>query len=336
MSYIKDYKRFKINEDVINRNVDMLLSVDLSQNDEEIFKFIFESSLLKVKDKLIRKEIEIYLYESELLTEGFFDKLKKRFPKAAQVSKKLSEKGESILNTLLQKAKDAVSFIKKISDGINEFFKSVVVSSKAYFIEQLKIGELKKKLEEVEKNEKDGLLTDLKTTKVVLEFYRKLFLSKMTNSTKNNLSKFFTEDQVPVSEKMVNEGKNVIATFVHNIEKVPPFSWLHKIAVNAEKGVNVLVQVVSDFTQSIGGPKFQIPVISALIALGIEYIIKNASGHWLLDLGGPTPLGLAIKGIKITATLIALISAIDMTINANLLTHHEHKPNVPATENINT
>jgi len=338
MKHIRGYNNYKqkrlLKED-FNRKVMMLSDVELNGSDKAIFKNIFENLLTKVVDANIQSEISNYISE-DLLNEGFFDKLKERFPKAAKVSNILSDKAEDTLRNLLQKATDAVSFIKKILDGIKDLFSKTIAKSKEFFTNQLKTGELKKKLDEVSNTNKEGLMKDAKTCKTVLDFYRKLFMSKFTNLAQTGLTTFFTNNQTPISENMINEA-NVIATLVHGIEKIPPFSILHKIASSAEKGINVIFHLLSEFTKSVGGPEFQLPVIAILLALTLEYIIKSTSGHWLLELVGTSPLGLAIKGIKITATVIAAISAIDATLASGFLDHgHEehvsdeqHKPEHP-------
>jgi hypothetical protein len=326
MKHIRNYSSYKqkrlVKED-FNKKVMILSDVELSGSDEVVFKNIFENLLSKVTDVTIQSEINRYIIKEELLNEGFFDKLKERFPKAAKVSNILSDKAESTLRTILQKATDAVSFIKKIIDGIKDLFSKTIAKAKEFFSVQLKTGELKKKLDEVVDTNREGLVKDAKTCKTVLDFYRKLFVSKFSTLAQNGLTNFFNSEQTPVSESMINET-NVIATLVHGIEKVPPFSILHQIASGAEKGINVIFDLFSQFTKSIGGPEFQLPVIAILLSLSIEYIIKNVSGHWLLELTGPSPLGMAIKGIKITATLVAAISAIDAILDSGLLAHSEH------------
>lgn len=326
MKHIRNYSSYKqerlVKED-FNRKVMMLSDIELTGSDEVVFKNIFESLLSKVTDETIQSEINSYIIKEELLNEGFFDKLKDRFPKAAKVSNILSDRAESTLRTILQKATDAVSFIKKIIDGIKDLFSKTIAKAKEFFSVQLKTGELKKKLDEISNTNKEGLVKDAKTCKTILDFYRKLFISKFSNLAQSGLTNFFNSEQTPVSESMINEA-NVIATLVHGIEKVPPFSILHQIASGAEKGINVIFNLFSEFTKSLGGPSFQLPVIAVLLSLSIEYIIKNVSGHWLLELAGPSPLGMAIKGIKITATLVAAISAIDAILDSGLLAHsHE-------------
>jgi hypothetical protein len=306
----------------MNENFKLLSDIYLS--DDTLFKLVFEKLLndKKIDDK-IRSEIKKFISTNESLNEGFFDKLKERFPKAAAVSQLLSDKAESVLSGILQKCKDAVSFVAQMKQGIKELFTNTITASKTLFEQQFKTGKLKDKLEEIKKTQNDGLLTDIKTMKNVTDFYRKHFLGKIMTSTDTNLTQFFTNEQEPIAESL-NEGANVIATLVHKIEAIPPFSWLHKVAAAAEKGINFLVQALSELTVALGGPAFKIPVIALILAVGIEYMVKSTTGHWLLELAGPTPLGTAIKGIKIVASFIASIVIIDSIIGGAVLGATEH------------
>ena len=53
-------------------------------------------------------------------------------------------------------------------------------------------------------------------------------------------------------------------------------------------------------------------------------MVKSSTGHWLLELVGPTPLGTAIKGIKIVASFIASIVIIDSVVGGVVLGATEH------------
>ena len=102
----------------MNEKFELLSDMDLS--DDTLFKLVFEKLLndKKIDDK-IRFEIQNYI-QGETLNEGFFDKLKERFPKATAVSQLLSDKAEAVLSGILQKCKDAVSFVAQIKQGIKE------------------------------------------------------------------------------------------------------------------------------------------------------------------------------------------------------------------------
>ena len=323
-----NYKKQRLQESRYNSQVIQLQGIELSNDDEKMFLNIFEKFLDRYKDESIKEEIKQYLSNSELLNEGFlnegfFDKLKERFPKAAEVSKALSDKAEAAMSKILQSVKDAVSFVKKIGQGIKEFFMSVVEKGKKFFEDNIAHGKLKDKIEELTSTNKEGLVADLKTSKEVIDFYRKSFMGKLLGSTEKNMTEFMTNEQEPIAESMVNEGKNVIATLVHGVEKIPPFSWLHKVAQAGEAGAAALVKAISGVTEKLGGPAFELPVIVLLVGIVIEQMVKGSAGHWLIDLAGSaTPLGLAIKGIKTVAFFVALIVALDATIGEKILGGH--------------
>ncbi len=331
-----DHKKHKLLQEDFNKKVLVLKDIELDSTHEKFFMDIFEKLLNNSKvSESIKTEINNYI-KTESLNENFFDKLKDRFPKAAEVSKALSDKAEAALGNIISKVKDIVSFVAKISEGIKEIFIMMIEAGKKFFIEQLKMGKLKDKLEELKNSKKEGLIKELKLIKDVLGFYRRGFIDKLTDKIKANLSTFFSAEQEPVVESMLLEKGNVLATLVHKIESVPPFSLLHKIAASAEKGSNLLIQTASEFTKSMGGPEFQLPVVALLIALSIEYMVKSTTGHWLLELTGPTPLGMAIKGIKITATLIALFSALDGILGTEFLEGGHDDKHVMTNDDENT
>lgn len=323
----ESYKKHKLVQEDFNKKILILKDIDLDSNQEVFFMDVFEKLLNNSKyNESIKSEIAIYI-ESEKINENFFDKLKERFPKAAEVSKLLSDKAEVALGNIISKVKDIVSFVTKISDGIKEIFIMMIEAGKKFFLEQLKIGKLKDKLEELKKSKKEGLVKEIKLIKDVLGFYRRGFIDKLSSKIKTNLSSFFNNEHEPVVEALLLEKGNVIATLIHKIEEIPPFSLLHKIASSSEKGANLLIETMSEFTQAMGGPEFQLPVVALLVGLSIEYMVKSTTGHWLLELTGPTPLGMAIKGIKITATFIALISALDGILGTEFLAggHNDDK-----------
>jgi len=168
----------------------------------------------------------------------------------------------------------------------------------------------------------------LSTSKEVIQFYKKDFMNKLIGSAEKNMGGMLSKEQQPVSESIINEGENVIATLVHKVEGVPPFSWLHSVAKAGESGAAALIKAISNVTQKLGGPAFELPIIALLAGIVFEQFIKGQAGHWLIDVAGSaTPLGLAIKGIKMVAFFLALIVALDATIGGKLLGHsgEDHK-----------
>jgi hypothetical protein len=323
MKHIRSFNNFKGYKQDLEKYSVLLENVELSPNDNQLFMNIFNSFLEKYNtEESIKNEIRNYIssinYDS--LNESFWDKLKERFPKAAQVSKMLSDKAEAVLGKIINGVKDAVSFVKKMGQSIKEFFISAIQKGKEIFTEQIVNGKLKGKIEELVNTKKDGLIKDLKTSKDVINFYRKEFIGKILGSTEKNMT------NILVSESLITEGENnVIATLVHKIESIPPFSWLHSVAKAGEAGASAVIKSISNVTQKLGGPAFELPVIALLLGIVFEQMVKGQVGHWLIDLAGSaTPLGLAIKGVKTVAFFVALIVALDATIGQKLLGSHGH------------
>jgi hypothetical protein len=318
MKYIKKYNNYH-HERILERN--LILLNDIKINDDistDIFNKILNNS--RIEDS-IKIEINNYINNFNL-NESFFDKLKDRFPKASTVSNLLSDKAESILNSILQKTKDILSFVKKVSEGIRELFTNVIKHSKSYFEDQIKRGKLKQKIEELTKTKKEGLKRDIVEIKKVLDFYRRDFMSKLISYSENNMSNFLSKEQI--IESIILEKGNVIATLVHGVEKIPPFSWLHKLAKAGEAGASQFIKILSDITVKMGGPTFILPVIALILGELMEYLIKSQVGGWLITLTGTTPLGMAILGMKMVATFISLITVIDALFGEKILGHVEH------------
>lgn len=333
MKYVRTFEGYKNHKTNINKDKKdfekysvLLEGVELSNDDNELILNVFNKFLDNSKiEESIKLEIKNYISSIESVNESFWDKLKDRFPKAAEVSKVLSDKAEAALGSIIKGVKDAVSFVKKIGQSIKEFFLSVVEKGKKFFTEQIQKGKLKEKIDELTETKKEGLIKDIKTSKEVINFYRKEFMGKLLGSAEKNMTDMLSKEQEPVAESIVNEGKNVIATLVHKVEEIPPFSWLHKVAKAGEAGAAAIVKAISSVTQNLGGPAFELPVIVLLVGIVIEQIVKGSAGHWLIDLAGSaTPLGMAIKGVKTVAFFIALIVALDATIGEKILGGHGH------------
>lgn len=75
-----------------------------------------------------------------------------------------------------------------------------------------------------------------------------------------------------------------------------------------------------------GGPSFALPVIALIVGVVFEQVVKGQAGGWLVSLAGSTtPFGMAISGMKMVASFIALLTVIDATIGEKILGHeHAH------------
>ena len=75
-------------------------------------------------------------------------------------------------------------------------------------------------------------------------------------STGDNVTNLLSKEQEPIPESFdytTNEGKNVLSTWIHGIEKIPPFSWLEKVAKLGERGANKIIEGLSFITNKLGG-----------------------------------------------------------------------------------
>lgn len=310
--HVTSFNNYKSIKNNYNKNINFLSDIKITENNQELYNSIIEKLIYGLKSELIKEELINYI-SSEIINEEFSPK---------NILNKVSDKAKNILINILHKANGIMSFINRISDGIRELFIQLITSAKKFLLEQLKLGALKAKLEELKNHKKEGLIKEIKLLKEVLNFYRKDFLKIFKNKSDKNLTSVLE----PISESILNESsnENVINTIIGKIESIPPFSFLHKIASASEKGANLIIQSISELTESLGGPSFQLPVIALLVGLCIEYMVKSSTGHWLLELVGTSPIGMVIKGVKITATFIALISALDSTLGSNFIGHEHH------------
>jgi len=326
---IKRYGEFVESISYIDlRKASLVSNINILEEDNndvliKVFNRIFNSDTVSKKDRKIVMELlssSNMTMNQLLIQEGFFDKLKDRFPKAAEVSNLLKDKGEQILNGIIQKAKDAVGFVSKIIEGLKDLISKSFLSAKDFVAKQ--INKIKPKIVALNNKDKEGISKDLETGKSIVSWYRSDFIQSILSKSKESMTSFMSKEQDPIAESVINEGGNVIATLIHGIEKIPPFSWLHKVAKAGEAGANALIYAMSEFTKNIGGPAFELPVIAALIGILLEQVVKGDTSHWLIDIvGHGTGLYYAIKAIKYIALVVAVVVAIDEILSNTILGH---------------
>lgn len=336
MRNIKKYNDF-ITENKLTTynksNMILLSGVDLSKGDESMILQIVEKLYndLSNKDK---SKVDSYLKRkksqlTDVINESFWDKLSSRVDKAEEVSNVLPEESEGILKKLIKKAGQAMNFIGKLIESAKNWITNVITDVKNKVTEKLK-GDSKfsEAVKKVASEDENGFVKDLKTSGTVFSFYKKDLLGSMLNSIKKSLGSFFTKEQEPIPENfeyITNEGKNVLSTFIHGIEKIPPFSWLHKVATLGEKGAGKIIEGLSYITNNLGGPKFALPVIAILLGVAFEYKIKGAVKHGILSVLGDAFTGGLLSVISWIATFIAAIIMMDEIVGKNILgasTHH--------------
>jgi len=141
---------------------------------------------------------------------------------------------------------------------------------------------------------------------------------------KNSLIELLSGDKQPIVENLqimkqyINEsadmGHNVIQKLVHGIETLPPFSWLHNLKGLAEKGIDKFVEGLNSLNKNVGAPELQIPIITGLLALAVEYKLKNTIKHSLMEL----TMEFAIPFV---GTILSLISWVAMFIAVYEILH---------------
>jgi len=332
---IKKYNEF-IKENKVNAyakaNMLLLSDIDMSKDDKSMMIQIMEKlySNLSPKNK---KEVNSFLEKSEvklsdIINENFWDKLTGRVDKAAEVSDVLPDESEGILKKLLKKAGQAMNFIGKLLKAVKEWLSNIITDVKEKVAGKLN-GDSKfvSAVKKVANEDENAFVKDLKTSKTVYSFYKKDLLGNILGNMKKGLGNFFSNEQKPIPESfeyVTNEGKNVLSTFIHGIEKIPPFSWLHKVASLGEKGTGKIIEGLSFVTNKLGGPKFVLPTIAVLIGVAFEYKIKGTIKSGILSVLGDAFTGGFLSVISWIATFIAAVIAIDQVAGGKIIGAGDH------------
>lgn len=331
MYRIKKYNEFSNNcnklSEYYKTNMTLLYNIDISKSNEIVMSKIVES-LYKKLNINERNKVDIFLNNcnSELcdvINESFWDKLTKRIDKASEVSNVLPDESEGILKKLIRKAGQAVDFISKILQSIKDWIANMIKDVISKVTERIKgDGKFSESVKKVLKEEENEFIKDLKIAGSVYEFYKTDLLNTLVGSMKKSITNFLSNEQNPIPENfeyITNEGKNVLSTWVHGIEKIPPFSWLEKVATIGEKGANKVIEGLSLLTNKLGGPKFTLPTIAVLIGIVFEYNIKSTVKHGILSIFGDAFTGGLLHVISWIATFIAAVVMIDQISGVNIL-----------------
>lgn len=314
-------------------------------NENELFytfvDYYYNSELISNNDRKILESYTNFSLSEYLINENFFDKLKARYDKAAIVVKNIPDNAKNALNSIIDAAQTSVDFVKNLVSQLNVYINKIITVTSDKIRNKLKIDQkFIKQIKDTNTKNKNGLLNDIKECKNVVSFYKDKLTGILSTKLTTSITQVVNSEDLPVEEKLkymkenLTMGKNVISSLIHGIEKVPPFSWLGKVKEIAEKGVNNIVTALSYFTQQLGGPKFEIPVIASLLAIAFEYNVKGLAKHGLLDVIGLATvpaIAILIKTIAYVATFIAAILVIDDVCGFNLFVHnhgneHEVKP----------
>lgn len=290
----------------------------------EFFEYFFESNIISKTERFI---LESNINRFYIVKENFFDKLKTRYDKAKEVVKDFSDKAKESLEKIVKAAKDAAEFVNKMVENLKNTISNILKSSRGKMIEFLKRSdELIKKIKEIETSNKEGLIKDLKIAKEVSTFYYAKFTDSIINKIKEAFKSFIKDDDVTIEEKMSmiyesSEPKNMIAKLVHNLESIPPFSWLDNIEKAGEKGANVIFSGLSQLTDKLGGPKFSLPVIAAIFGFALEQKVKNFFKSGIIDFVSFYTIPFVATLVKVVswiALLLAIFVVVDAILGTNL------------------
>jgi hypothetical protein len=322
----------------------------------KLFGKVFENYLDEIKTDLFNndtlkefctnKNIELIDYVCELainnrinesyaeLNETFFDNLKQRFDKAKDVVSNLSDKAKDALQAIVSKAKDILSFIGSIKDIITNAAKDIFNNTFNKIKAKLQSDKsFKQKTEELLSKNKNGLVSELKTAKDVVVFYKTKFVTAISTQIENALKSLLGKEDLPVvptTESLILEGENnVISKLLGNISHIPPFSWLHEVAHAGQKAANTVIKTLSNLTEKIGGPSFTLPTIAVLLGIAFEINVKGLVKGGLLNMVATYSvpfLGIIINTLGVIATFLATISIIDSIAGTNIGggKHEEH------------
>lgn len=326
MKYIKKFYEYKQYEKLITINENELFYTFVD--------YYYNSELISNYDRKILESYTNFSLSEYLINENFFDKLKDRYDKAATVVKNIPDNAKNALNSIIDAAKTSVDFVKNLVSQLNVYINKMITVTSDKIKNKLKVDQnFIKQIKDTNAKNKDGLLNDMKECKNVISFYKDKLTGILSTKLTTAFTQVVTSEDLPLEEKLnymkesLTMGKNVISSLIHGIEKVPPFSWLSKVKEMAEKGVNNVVSALSYFTQQLGGPKFEIPVIASLLGIAFEYNVKGLAKHGLLEVIGLATLpaiAVLIKIIAYVATFVAAILVIDDICGLNLIVHHAH------------
>jgi len=395
-------------ESVMNNSVHQFVAIklvnDYDKSDTILFKRILEKNFNSdLVSKEIRAEILQYCKSNDLetfqfLNEGFFDSIKKGWNNVKDKAKELSSQAKNTIGTIVQKAKDAVDFVKKIKNYVVDIFKKLVETGIEKLTAKLKLNkDFVGKVEETATKNKEGLKKDLTTSKMVVEFYHNKMLGKINDNVEENAIEIAEGEPAPedlgakpgstppkeveVGQKYMylnSEGKNIevvvltvanmekdlvevssenskepfkvkkdkltplaeeslkkyndlfqineslLGSFIHKLETIPPFSWLAKVKEAGEKGANLIITVLSEVTAKLGGPKFVLPVLAALLGIAFEQYIKGMAKEQLLGVAVYTAVPFMVPIVKFlgfVAMFIAAVLVIDEVTNLGIMKH---------------
>lgn len=257
--------------------------------------------------RLIMEELNM---DCDTLNESILGMMRKAVgqlvDKGAKIKEEALDKLENIMKSASAFAKYLKDLLLKAWDKLIGYFQKKYAKAADEIKQGLKKGELREKLlkkgltEEV-KNLKDtckfwlaefpkkfsNAITGVYSTEILkecLEFNGDLVL-ELSKFDPNNLPLFEADEEVTddaeVKKEKTEKGDEkgpwaFLNKIKHKVEKVPPFSWLEKVAELAAVGAEKVLGLFSEMTKKAGGPGvFEFAGLAALIGLFIEYKVKH-------------------------------------------------------------
>lgn len=240
------------------------------------------------------------------------DAVKKLGEKGAKIKEETLEKLEDVMKSATNFAKYLKDLLFKTWDKLIGYFQKKYLPMRDFLMKSLEKDEIKAKVLE------KSLVEEIKNLKDTLAFWLKTFRAKLGDAitTKysqevlkeclehdgdliTELSKFdpnniplledddkkeedTKDDKKEATEKGDEKGPWAFLNRIkHHIEKIPPFSWLEKVAEIGAKGAKFVLTKLSEITNKAGGPGvFEFAGLAALMGLAFEYKVK----HFGLDM----------------------------------------------------
>ena len=280
----------------------------------EFFYMFLESDIINESE---RRDIMLFVEGNSLITENFFDTLKTRYDNAVTVVKNFPDNAKNALNTIIDASKTALDFVTNIIKRMRGYASSILTKNKDEIVAKMKADpKMMEQLKAVVSKDKNAFAQEVKNIGIVADFYKTKFVNALLEKIRNAFTEVLSGKLQPVAEsleymKAYNEnaevsdmGKNVIASLVHKIESIPPFSWLHSLKHAAEQGISKVVEALNVINTNLGGPKLEIPLTVGVLAIGLEYATKTFVAHTILDFAIPF-VGVFVSAVSYTAMILA-------------------------------
>ena len=218
----------------------------------------------------------------------------------------LSAKGKQILQKIASTASNIVNFLDNLKTQLGDHLTKVLTESKDKIKQKLR--EDKNFLLAVKKeitSDRNAFLNDVKTCKEVSVFYTTKFKDCILKDVMKSLHNLFIH-----KKHVLQEGVDIsmFDNLIHHLHKIPPFAWLDMLHHKGTQGAHHLINGLSYITKHLGGPSFELPVISSLLGLAFEWNIKGLIKHGLIEAAELFTIpfiGLVVKTAGNVATFLA-------------------------------